>query len=275
MRTAFTSRSGGWSRAIRQKAKELKLDPKEAPALERARAELYKERDGERQAVLAWLRTESGQQQAYDEDSFTLPPSLTGHPLTAKYLNDDSKTVKIQSILSDRCVRCHSENTGGGASNFPLDTYERVKEYSEIERTGGGMSLTKLAQTTHVHLLGFSMLYGLTGLIFCFTSYHWGLKLLLAPLPLVAQVADISCWWLARFDPFFARAIIYTGGVVALGLGLQILLSLFDLFGWKGKLIVLVAILAGAVAGLEIDRHIIQPYLASEKAVTSERPGMD
>ena len=74
-----------------------------------------------------------------------------------------------------------------------------------------GMSLSKLAQTTHVHMLGFSMLYGLTGLLFAFTSYPVFVRVLIAPLPLLAQIIDISFWWLARLDepygPGFAAAI--------------------------------------------------------------------
>jgi hypothetical protein len=54
------------------------------------------------------------------------------------------------------------------------------------------VSLKKLAQTTHVHLLGFGLLYGLTGLILTFTSYPGWLRGLLGPLPLVAQVGDIG-----------------------------------------------------------------------------------
>ena len=46
--------------------------------------------------------------------------------------------------------------------------------------------------------------------------------MLIAPLPLLAQVADISCWWLARLEgPIgeqFAQAILVTGGIVGLSL---------------------------------------------------------
>jgi hypothetical protein len=92
------------------------------------------------------------------------------------------------------------------------------------------MSLAKLAQTTHVHLLGLAVLYGLTGLIFSFTSYSNRARVLFGPLPLVAQLGDIGCWWLARLDPVFAQAILITGGLVALGLAIHILGSLWDLF---------------------------------------------
>jgi hypothetical protein len=275
MRKAFTVKSGGWPGAIKQKARELKLDPKDPAALRHARSALYGERDGERQALLAWIRTEKGQQKAYDEDSFALPAALTGHPITPKYLDADTKTVKIQSILTDRCVRCHAEGEGSSAANFPLDTFERVKGYFEVEMAGGGMSLPKLAQTTHVHLLGFAMLYGLTGLIFSFTSYPAWMRFLIAPLPLVAQIADISCWWLARVDPIYAKAVVVTGGIVALGLGLQILLSLLNMFGRKGKIILVLLMLAAGLVARELDIRVIEPFLINERgaATSSETAG--
>ena len=48
------------------------------------------------------------------------------------------------------------------------------------------------------------MLYLLTGVIFAFTNYPALVKFLIAPLPLVAQLVDIACWWLTRTDPRFA-----------------------------------------------------------------------
>ena len=93
------------------------------------------------------------------------------------------------------------------------------------------MDLTKLAQTTHVHLIGFCMMFGLTGIIFSLTAYPTKLRVLFAPWPLVFQVLDISCWWVARLDPIFARTILVTGGLVGMGLAVHILGGLGHLFG--------------------------------------------
>jgi hypothetical protein len=272
MRAAFTTRSGGWVRALKQKCKELNRDANEPEALQQASAELCRERDGERKAVLAWIRADSERKKSYDDDSFALPADLAGQAITPKYVSEDTKTIKIQSIFTDRCVRCHSESTGGNASNFPLDSFEHLREYCEAEPAGGGMSLPKLAQTTHVHLLGFAMLYGLSGVIFSLTSYPGWLRFVLAPLPLLAQLVDISFWWLARIDPIFAKGIIYTGGVVATAFGLQIVLSLFNLFGRRGKMILVLVLLGGALAAAEIDMRVIEPYLSNERTSGAVAP---
>jgi hypothetical protein len=166
-------------------------------------------------------------------------------------------------------VACHTPDVEKAnmaeATKYPLDTYERLKPYAKVG-AAAGMSLTKLAQTTHVHLLGFSMLYGLTGLIFAFTSYPGWLKVLLAPLPLAAQVADIGCWWLARMDSRFAQVIAVTGGVVAVGLLLHIVLSVFNMYGRHGKKVVLVLLLLGALTGFAVKAHVIDPFLEQERA---------
>src|SRR5262249_54558706 len=135
----------------------------------------------------------------------------------------------------------------------------------------GAMSEKKLAQTTHVHLLGFAMLYGLTGLIFSFTSYPVVVRLLVAPLPLVVQVVDISFWWLARADPVFAHLIPLTGVLVAGGLFIHIVGSLFNLFGKAGKVVVLVFLLAGVGGVGALFNEVILPKLEQEKKEAEAR----
>ena len=184
------------------------------------------------------------------------------------------KAVKIKSILTDRCVRCHTSNApeDANAGNYPLEKFEQIKPYLTVATSGSGaMSLTKLAQSTHVHLLSFSMLYGLTGLILAFSSYPATLRVIPCPLPLLAQVVDISFWWLARLPephgPEFARLIALSGGVVAVGLLLHILFGLFDLFGSKGKF-VLTLMIGSSVAGAVLVQRsgVIDDFLANEKA---------
>src|SRR5262249_58447382 len=97
-----------------------------------------------------------------------------------------------------------------------------------------------------------ALLWAATGLIFAFTSYPGIVRGTLAPLVLVAQVADVACWWLARLDPpagaYFAIAILGTGAVVGVGLALQIVLRLCNMYGPHGKAGVVLLFLAGAVA---------------------------
>jgi hypothetical protein len=279
MRSAFTRRSEGWNKAIKEHAQERGRGRGADPAaLAAAEEELRKEREGERQAVLAWIRS-GASQTAYKTDKFCLPDDLAHQPITTSYLVVDDadkpvepRIVKIASLLNDRCARCHTTKDPGDprAGEYPLDTWDHLKPYVQAKESSG-MSLEKLAQTTHVHLLGFSLLYGLTGLIFAFTSYPGWMRVLIAPLPLVAQVADISCWWLARLDPIYAYAIIVTGSVVALGLGLQIILTVFNLFGRWGRVVLVLLMLSAAAGGYVAKVKVIDPFIAQEKTQTTEK----
>lgn len=276
MTAAFYKRADDYDDAISEKAGELaeKQGVKKATKAikEEAKAEVDKERDGERLATIAWVRAGANEEE-YNGDNFPLPDDTAKMPLTRKYLvGDEGKladppALKIKSLLQQRCATCHQD--GGEAQNFPLTNYAEIKKYTAV-KTSSGMSLEKLAQTTHVHLLAFSMLYGLTGLILAFSSYPRPLRVLLCPLPLLAQIVDISFWWLARlpepYGPLFAQAIVVSGAIVAVGLLLHIVLSLFNLFRWQGWVILLLLFGSAGVAGHIAKTRYLDSYLAGEKA---------
>jgi hypothetical protein len=230
------------------------------------------EREGERQAVKAWINLpEMNRKSAYDADQMTLPDST----ITPDYA--EKGLIKIKSILNDRCARCHAK--GESEEKFPLDSYAALLKYIDAPKAATPdargyvpsprqVSVEKLTQSTHAHLLSFSMLFALTGLCFAFTSYPRFIRMIVAPMVLVFQIMDISCWWLARIDgvgPMFAMAIMGTGGVVGLGLTMHILGTLFDLFDKRGRLVVIALMVAGAGGFGALYFKVIEPALAAEK----------
>jgi hypothetical protein len=261
MRQTFTSRSAGWKGALKRRASLKGL------TLQQAEEEVRGEREGERLAVLHWIRT-GAPRKPFEDNVHVLPAALANHPITQDFVDvsaDGTTRVKLASLLEMRCARCHAEGAGGVAAQFPLETWEQYHEYCEAEPPSG-MSIKKLAQSTHVHLLGFAMLYGLTGILVTLTSYPGWLRGLLGVFPLAAQLVDIGLWWLGRLDPMFARAVVFTGGAVALGLLLQIVLSLFNMFGRSGKVALVALALGACVGGYVIKDQVIDPYLARERA---------
>jgi hypothetical protein len=275
MAQAFTKRAKGWNSLIASKARALakgKAD-EEVPDEARARAEqeVRKEREGEKAAVVAWLKG-GADWEVFERDRFVLTGDLANRPVTPEFVEKDGEeaVLKIKTLWTERCIRCHAKEGGDPkAGQYPLETREQVAKYNKVEESTA-MTLESLAQTTHVHLLGFSMLYGLTGLILALTSLPAIIRVPLAPLALIAQVVDISFWWLARLDaphgPLFATLIPVSGGVVAVSLLLQILLSLFDLFGKGGKAVLLLLALAAGAGGFVVKEKVIDPHLAKEKA---------
>jgi hypothetical protein len=275
MATAFTKKSGGWESAVKKQAQKLtgRRGTPTDEQLQQAEAELRKERDTERLALIEWV-AKGADKQAYDEDSFCVSDALVNSPLDDKFVGDPpaegGRTVKVQTILTERCVRCHGPG-GGKAEKFPLDSYEHLQKYLKVNESQA-ISKEALIQSTHVHLLSFSILYGLTGLIFAFTGLPRLVRIVIAPLPLVAQLADIACWWLTRLDPRFADGIIIAGGVVGAGLGLHIVLGLFSLYGKAGRAVLVLLIVAGALAGWQAKERYIDPYLAQEKPAAAANP---
>lgn len=257
MRPAFFEKSRKWGSTTKN------LPPERLQAL-------LDEREGERLALLDWVRT-GADRKAYDEDGYQVQDTDAAvHPITPAFVSKSdppgARQVKIKSLIDERCASCHTAegSRDNNASPYPLDDYEKLLKYLRVD-SAGGMSLAKLAQTTHVHLLGFSMLYGLTGLIFTFTSYPGWIRAIFGPFTLIAQLVDIGCWWLGRADPHFAELIAVTGMLVAIGLFIQIVGSLFNLFGSFGKVVLVVLMLAGGYGGHVIKERVIDPHLQSER----------
>jgi hypothetical protein len=56
-----------------------------------------------------------------------------------------------------------------------------------------------LIQTSHTHLFGQTLIAGLLGLIFLFSSVREWLKATIVALPFVGTILDIGGMWLTRF----------------------------------------------------------------------------
>ena len=247
------------------------------------------QRTGERDALIAFINTSAEKRKAiYDADAMDMPETLKDKPITEDFVADGK--VKVQTLIGERCGRCHDNQQKPNFGKFddleplitapPPVTFDNDGKPLTLSGTAdvGGkvwvksaktMTVDCLTQSTHAHLLSFAMLFALTGFVYAFTSHPGFIRGILAPVVLVAQVADVSCWWLARLDlpygPMFAQCIMATGAVVGIGLMLQIVLSLFDMYGIKGKLLLLLLFIAAGGGFYMAYSKYIQPWLAVEK----------
>jgi hypothetical protein len=208
---------------------------------------LIRRGEAERAAFVAWVEAGAPLEQ-YKADASPLP-----NPATEMDIPEELRTQAIplpKKAPTDKAP--------------PVDKWKVAK--------GKQLGVEALTQSTHAHLLTFSLLWAATGLVFAFTSYPGVIRCTLAPIVLVAQVIDVACWWLARLDeggPYFAIAILGTGAVVGLGLMLQIVLSLFNMYGGKGKAFLMLLFLAGAgLFGLTYVK-VIEPQLQAEQNVAA------
>lgn len=211
------------------------------------RSELTPKREAERLAMIAWIEAGAPQKQ-YEADAFPLPPgdAFKNLPLPLKTV---ASPVKPEDIAKK-----------------PIDKWSEARSRQ--------LSVDALTQSTHAHLLTFSILWALTGIVFAFTHYSSVLRCVLSPLVLIGQVLDVSCWWLARLDgvgPYFALAVMGTGAVVGLGLGAQIVLSLWSMYGGKGRAAILLLFLIGTgLFGLTYVK-VIAPQIQAEKDQCAEQ----
>ena len=264
MRPAFFAKSQDWDRLT------VTLPPEQFQ-------KLLDQREGERLALLNWVRA-GGPREDYDKDDHPLPLSFAVQEVTGEFLVQDAnqkpivpKHVKIRTLITQRCVVCHNpKGPEEHARLFPLINYERLQPYCQV-KADRSLSLPRLAQTTHVHMLSFAMLFGLTGLIFSLTRYpHW-VRCVVALWPLVAQTADIANWWLARSDALFAMAIGITGLLVGLGLAVQILGGLWDLFDRAGRYVVAGIVLALVATTAVVKLAVVDPYLHQERSQAQDQ----
>src|SRR5262249_15170793 len=113
MTSAFTKRAEDWSEALSSKAKELAKQrgakSKDPDIKVAAEAEVRKERDSERLAMLAWIQTGANEAE-YNGDRFPLTEQLAKLPITPKFLVEEDgkitepRELKIRSLFQERCA---------------------------------------------------------------------------------------------------------------------------------------------------------------------------
>ncbi len=88
-----------------------------------------------------------------------------------------------------------------------------------------------LIQTSHTHLGSMTLIAGLLGLIFLFSSLREGKKAVILSLPFIGTILDIGGMWLTRFvwQPF-AVLVLAGGSLFALGYLLIATISLYELW---------------------------------------------
>ena len=93
-----------------------------------------------------------------------------------------------------------------------------------------------LIQTSHTHLFGQTLIAGLLGLIFLFSSLGERLKSVILALPFVGTLVDIGGMWLTRFAwPSLSWLVIAGGSLFALGYTLITLIALYELWLQKER----------------------------------------
>jgi hypothetical protein len=219
MRPAFTDQSTGWE----ELTKSLSTGQL---------AILTAEREGERLALLDWIRS-GASRDAYEQDehSLTNPAGVT--QLTRQYRLPDGNgagptappRVRIRTLLTDRCVTCHGENGRHDTARFvELDSYDRLEPRLRPETSNRARRAWLIAA-----LVGIFPLAAIAGPTFYFTSQPQGARRLLLATTIAALGVMLACWFLGRENSYFLVALLCAAGVAIVGILMQMIASLAEL----------------------------------------------
>ena len=109
---------------------------------------------------------------------------------------------------------------------------ERAIDLSQLRHTARSWIRTPLLiQTSHTHLFGQTLIAGLLGLLFLFSSLGEGKKAVIVALPFFGTILDIGGMWLTRFVwPPCAALILLGGSIFALGYLLIAGIAVYELW---------------------------------------------
>lgn len=131
---------------------------------------------------------------------------------------------KIAPILNRDCILCHSPSIN---PNLPdLTNYAGVAEVAH----SGGASYPRLIRVSHIHLFGIAFILYFIGRIFLLCDINVYVKRVAVVIPFIAMLIDISSWFVTKVNPAFAYVVVGSGALMGLSMGLQILLSIYQMW---------------------------------------------
>jgi len=138
--------------------------------------------------------------------------------------------TRVAPILNKYCIMCHSEEAGLDLP--PLTSYEAVVKLAE---TDTGASIQNLVRVSHIHLFGISFILFFLGRIFILCEMPMMVKRVTVAIPFLAMLTDILSWFATKIVPGFAYAVVIGGGLLILSIGIQIMVSLYQMWFYKPK----------------------------------------
>ena len=111
----------------------------------------------------------------------------------------------------------------------PLTSFVAVQKVAKADT---GTSLADLAEVSHIHLFGISIIFLLTGAIFALSKTPIWVRVSLVVIPYLTILMDIGSWWLTKYlDPaFFAYVVVIGGACMGLALAAQIFIALWEMW---------------------------------------------
>jgi NADH:ubiquinone oxidoreductase subunit K len=136
---------------------------------------------------------------------------------------------KVAPILNRDCIICH---TPGVNPSLPdLTHYAGVAEVAH----GGGATIPTLVRVSHIHLFGIAFILFFIGKIFLLCDINVYIKRIAVVIPFAAMLLDVISWFITKSTPSFAYVVVISGALMGMSMGLQILLSVYQMWFYPRK----------------------------------------
>lgn len=136
---------------------------------------------------------------------------------------------RIAPILNRDCVLCHTLNINPSLPD--LTHYATVSEVAHA----GGATIPALVRVSHIHLFGIAFILFFIGKIFLLCDINSYVKRVAVVIPFAAMLLDVLSWFITKEISSFAYVVIFSGALMGLSMGLQILLSIYQMWFYSVK----------------------------------------
>jgi hypothetical protein len=131
---------------------------------------------------------------------------------------------KIAPILNRDCVLCHTPSVNPSLPD--LTQYSTVS----VVAHAGGATIPTLIRISHIHLFGIAFILYFIGKIFLLCDINVHIKRVAVVIPFAAMLLDTISWFITKQVSSFAYVVIFSGALMGISMGLQILLSIYQMW---------------------------------------------
>lgn len=137
---------------------------------------------------------------------------------------------KIAPILNRDCILCHTPSVNPSLPD--LTNYAGAAEVAH----SGGVTIPTLIRVSHIHLFGIAFILFFIGKIFLLCDINIYIKRIAVVIPFIAMLLDVISWFITKSIPGFAYVVVASGGLMGVSMGLQILLSIYQMWFYSRKM---------------------------------------
>lgn len=131
---------------------------------------------------------------------------------------------KVAPIINRDCVICHTPSI-----NPSLPDLTNFISVSEVAHSGG-VTIPALIRVSHIHLFGIAFILFFIGKIFLLCEINVHIKRIAVIIPFIAMLLDVLSWFVTRYIENFVYVVIFSGALMGVSMGLQIILSLYQMW---------------------------------------------